>query len=496
VSRARKRASRSAGGSTRGFVLVLALLLLGSFARTGRGAQAAVDATFDAQIYQVGTAYGDPMLGRRRYVETLSLRVTDLTSRVDTKSPALDAVVRVRLDGDLGQDPAERDPGRPDRFVPGLAEAPFDLMMAYVEGRNFAHGAVGFRLGRQYVVDPLGFWSFDGALVRLSTPAFIGVEAYGGFEQRGGLSMLSTSRFEADGIFRGDRSGLGSAFWPAYLSETKLAPAYGFTLLTQGLGFLDAKLTYRKVENRDTVVAVPFSDARGDFELTSGARTSTERFGAAASALADGLGSLRGDLVYDLYSRRVSSYSASADYAPRAPFGAGVDFAYFLPTFDADSIFNWFSSMGTTTVAGRLRFEPVRRIAIAGSFGVRRFAAEGEGSLLDVLGSIDATYKRPDLVTQLRLMDEHGQRGLRRGGDVSLRRLFAGGLYDASTRLSLYDWNDTLRPIASTTSLTYVLGGGFRPTKRTRVGFEWEHSMNELVGQRFRALCTFDLTVL
>jgi hypothetical protein len=93
-------------------------------------------------------------------------------------------------------------------------------------------------------------------------------------------------------------------------------------------------------------------------------------------------------------------------------------------------------------------------------------------------------------------MDEHGDRGRRRGGDASVRRTFDRGLYDASTRLSVYDWVDPLRPMTNATSLTYVLGGGFRPTRRTRVGLEWEHSMNELVGQRFRALCTFDLTVL
>ena len=58
-------------------------------------------------------------------------------------------------------------------------------MVAYLEGRDYFGGFFGFRLGRQYVIDPLGWWSFDGALARLSTPVFFAVEAYGGFEQRG-----------------------------------------------------------------------------------------------------------------------------------------------------------------------------------------------------------------------------------------------------------------------------------------------------------------------
>jgi hypothetical protein len=446
-------------------------------------------------VYEVGGSFGGPAIGRRRYIETLSLTVTDLTSRDSLKSPRLDATVRVRLDGDLGQEPAERDLRRQDRFVPGLSQVPFDLMLAYVDGKNYAGGLLGFRLGRQYLMDPLGFWSFDGGLVRVLTGVAV-LEAYGGFEQRGGLSMLSTSRFEADGVLRGDRSGLDPSFWPAYLSESRVAPAYGFTLASQRLSFLDARVTYRKVQNQDSVVSAPFPNARGEFETFSAVRTSTERFGASAVAIADGLGGLRGDFVYDLYRLRTTGYSASLDFTPRAPFSLGADVGYFLPSFDADSIFNWFSYMGTTTLTGRARVDPVRQVSVGTSFGARRFDAQGGQSLVDLLGSVDATYRVPDITARLRLMDEHGERGSRRGGDVSLRRLFVQGLYDASTRLSIYAWDDPLRPQTSTTSLTYVLGGGFRPTARTRVGFEWEHSMNSIVGNRVRALCTLDLTVL
>ena len=35
-------------------------------------------------------------------------------------------------------------------------------MYAYLEGRRFLHGVLGFKLGRQYVTDALGWWSFDG----------------------------------------------------------------------------------------------------------------------------------------------------------------------------------------------------------------------------------------------------------------------------------------------------------------------------------------------
>jgi hypothetical protein len=79
---------------------------------------------------------------------------------------------------------------------------------------------------------------------------------------------------------------------------------------------------------------------------------------------------------------------------------------------------------------------------------------------------------------------------------VTTRQSFDDGRYDALLVLSLYDWHDDLRPERDATSFTYVVGGGIAPFGRTRMGLEWEHSMNALVGQRYRVLATFDFTVL
>jgi hypothetical protein len=85
------------------------------------------------------------------------------------------------------------------------------------------------------------------------------------------------------------------------------------------------------------------------------------------------------------------------------------------------------------------------------------------------------------------------------GGDVTGRRRF-GNRYDGVCVLSLWDWSDALRPDRDATSFGYVLGAGVTPGPnffaRSRFGFELEHEMNRVVGQRFRALLTLDLTVL
>jgi hypothetical protein len=79
---------------------------------------------------------------------------------------------------------------------------------------------------------------------------------------------------------------------------------------------------------------------------------------------------------------------------------------------------------------------------------------------------------------------------------VTGKKTFDGGFYDSLVVLSLYDWSDELRPQRDATSFGYVLGGGVSPFETTRFGVEWEHSMNRLVGQRFRLLATLDLAVM
>jgi len=41
-----------------------------------------------------------------------------------------------------------------------------------------------------------------------------------------------------------------------------------------------------------------------------------------------------------------------------------------------------------------------------------------------------------------------------------------------------------------------VLGGGVLPLQNTRLGIEWEHSINRLVGQRFRLLASLRWVLL
>jgi hypothetical protein len=490
-----------------------ALLLSGARAQAY---ETQVDASFAAQYYSLQSPYGSPLVARRRYTQTLSLNVYDIQGDRTDRGPLLSFKSRVRLDADFGQRPEERDPSS-SSFVPGLAQAPFDVMYAYIEGERYLRGMLGFRLGRQYVIDSLGFWSFDGADVELTLPAYFAIEGYAGFEQRGGLPMLATSRFEGDGVSRGQRSGLAFDQSPAYLEESKLAPAFGAAIETAGLHYLHSRLTYRKVINRDTVLVSPFSDlstSGAALDFVHGDRTSSERAGYSLRASDASLGSVSGAVVYDLYNQAFASYDLGLDWYATEHVTLGGTLGYFKPMFDADSIFNWFVHDGTTSASGRADVQLTRDAEVVANGGVRMYTTEGvarsyattatpnlndTGRSYDTFGGLGGRYRFGVGSVALNSMAESGTVGHRYGGDVTTRRLFDGGYYDSLLVLSLYDWRDALRPDRSATSFSYVLGGGISPAflgSHGRVGVEWEHTMNRLVGERYRLLATVDFTVL
>jgi hypothetical protein len=434
----------------------------------------------------------------------------DLDGDASGRGPTLTFRSRLRLDADLGQDPAERDPSS-TRYVPGLEQAPLDLMYAYLEGDRYLNGSLGFRLGRQYVIDMLGFWSFDGAEVTLAAPGYLRLEAYGGFEQRAGLPLLTTPRFQADGVARGSRDDLRGDQWTSYLEQSRVAPALGVALETADVNWLHARVTYRRVTNSDTVVVSPFADENGNLRTTSGSRVSSEKVGASLRIVPFPAAALAGSVVYDLYSRVFATQALALDVFPARWAVLGLDYERIVPTFDADSIFNWFAHSAMTSFTARADGRLSRRLDAAVTGGTRLYQTLGDPATystdpnqeairreLDPFATLAGRYRYNDGSVSVRGQAEVGDRGHRVGGDVTSKKTFDAGYYDTLVVLSLYDFNDELRPDRYATSFSYVLGLGILPNAlgaRSRLGVEWEQSMNRLVGQRYRILATLDLSV-
>ena len=462
-------------------------------------AEAEVNADFNAQLYDAISPWGEPVVRFRRYTNTLGLDVSNIDGVEGFFAPELVFRSRLRLDADLGQGGAERNPEQLDRYIPGLEQAPLVLMYAFLVGRHYLDGVLGFRLGRQYQMDTLGFWSFDGALLRLDAPGALGLELYGGFEQRDGQYLLTTSRYEADGVLRGNRGDLEENEWPFYLEQSKLAPAYGVALQTLGLAFLQARVSYRKVINRDRVLVSPFADAQGNFRTFRDTRTSTERAAASIHLQDVELGGMNGDLVYDIYLRRVSDVSGSLDWYTSEATVLGIGYDYSVPSFDADSIFNWFVSEPSQTAEFRASSFVTPRFDVAGRAGVRFSELESTGHVVDQIASLTTRYRWAHTALMVDGRADWGDTGHRIGGDITTRREYLGGHYDSVVVLSVYDWSDALRPEREATGVSYVLGGGVSPNvsgvAKARLGMEWEHAMNRLFGHQFRFLVSLNVSV-
>jgi hypothetical protein len=477
---------------------------------------ARVDASFDAQFYSLRSPFGAPYVYRRRTTSTLGLSLDNLGGAPTRNGAVLTFRSRLRVDSDFGIDGAELDPTS-TRYVPGLVQAPLEVMYAYLDGRGYARGLVDFRLGRQYIVDPLGYWSFDGALGRLNFGDIFALSGFAGFEQRQGLPMLASGRFSAEGVWRGNREGLDSNKYPAFLDESALAPAFGAALETARFSKFYSKVSYRKVENRSTVLVSPFFNPGEVPRTFSGSRTSSERVGYGGRWEAPGPAAVTGRAVYDIFNRAVSDADLTLDWYPTAALGIGTDVNYYYPTFDGDSIFNWFTHRGMTTAEARVDFARPGEYELAAASGARWSETEGEPAsygvamgqaepsratqrTLSFLGRASGRYHFGPGTLSLDTSLERGEGRHLMGADLTTRRALQGGRYDTLILASLYDWADELRPERSATSFTYVLGAGVRPGPgligRGRLGLQWEHTMNRLVGQRIRLLFTLDFTVL
>jgi hypothetical protein len=471
-----------------------------------------VDASVEAQFYALESPYGEPQIRRRRYTDTLGMALYDLQGESRPTGPSLTFRSRLRVDADLGQDPLERDPNS-QRYVPGLEQAPFDIMYAYLEGERYLGGSFGFKVGRQYVTDVLGWWSFDGGLLAVDTPIHLRLETYAGFEQRSGLPLLATPRYQADGVARGSREDLRKDQWTSYLEQSSLAPAFGFAVESRDLEWLHARAAYRRVLNQDTVVVSPFADEAGELRSFADTRVSTEKLGVSARFESHELGALYGSVIYDVYAGLVSEGSTGLEWYAHRRLTLGVDLERIVPTFDGDAIFNWFSRAAQSSATGRVDVNFSRRLGIGATFGARLFETLGEPETyarsgdesaitreLDPFGTLAGRYRWNDGSVSARGVAEIGARGHRVGGDVTTLKTYDAGYYDSRVVLSLYDFEDALRPDRYATSFAYVLGFGVSPAidrvSVSRIGVEWEHAMNRLVGQRYRVIATLDFSVL
>lgn len=404
----------------------------------------------------------DLFLGRRRFTQTLALRIWDIGDLAAERRRARlpDTGVRItwqsylRIDHDFGTFTTGQvrlaSNVRRDAIdvYPELAEsvAGLDLLYGHLSIDGIADGRVALQLGRVLVDDGWGTSGVDGATARVEIPATpLAVTAIAGLRVRA-ASPLGLSAFELDGTsgagcreyVEGATPGTGT--WKLidrnrtienhrltsdyeYCPQREvLQPTIGVAIATSRLRGIGAELGYRRtwsstvgvIDGVDRLDHPDLGLYPNDFGQAPASGVNEERVHARVHGEL-----VRGKLAVRPYaSARYSLLHAVVDRADlgvrfeRGAHALEPKVEYFYPTFDGDSIFNVFSIEPTTDARLGYAYDGAARVSA--SAWVRRYADAAAYA-----GGADASVER-ELTSRVRgridaLWDD-GYGGRRAGG--------------------------------------------------------------------------------
>lgn len=416
------------------------------------------------QLRQYRLVGPDLFLGRRRYTETLALRIVDIGGLVAARKQARlpERGLRIswqsylRVDHDFGTYTSGRialSPAlRRDAIdvIPELADASagLDLLYGYMSLEGLADDALAVRIGRVLLDDGWGSAGLDGATASYALPMLpLVVSAAGGLRVRA-ASPLGASALELDGTsgagcqeyVEGPTPGSGT--WQLIdrnriVRGSKLAsdyeicpqrevrqPSVGVAIATSRLRAIGAEVGYRRTWSETVGRFDSRERAYPDLGLypdevgqAPASGTNEERLYARVhGTLAAGSLQLRpyADVRYSLLHAAVDRADAGLRIE-RGPHALEPAVEYFLPTFDGDSIFNVFSIEPTTDV--RLGYQFTGPVRLRASAWVRRYAHEDGTS--SVAGGGDAGVEHvlgPTLRARVDALYDDGYGGRRAGG--------------------------------------------------------------------------------
>ncbi len=397
----------------------------------------------------------DLFLGRRRYTQTIALRITDVgnlaarrrRAHLANHGLAISFQSYLRVDHDFGQYATRRirlTPAvRRDALdvIPELSEsiANLDLLYGYFEVTGAGSDQVSIQVGRVLVDHGWGTLGVDGAAARVELPAPLAVVADAGLRVRAS-SVMGLSAYELDGTsgagcreyVAGATPGTGtyllvdrdrvvanrrlSSDYETCPQREVLQPTIGVGLETSRLRRVGAELAYRRTWSHSAAV---YPDEFGQLPSTG---VNEEHLSARAHVR---LGSsAQGGITAEPYAN--ARYSLLHGLVDRAD--AGVRLArghhvlepsveYFYPTFDGDSIFNVFSIDPTADARLAYRYDGTVR-ATASAWLRRYHPLQGAD---DHAGGGDASLERalgPRLRARVGGLIDAGYGGRRIGGSA------------------------------------------------------------------------------
>ncbi len=324
-------------------------LLLGMLIAVGTlSAPPALGVDFEIQSRTIGDIYahlraddqlGDDPIARQRIHQLLGFNAWDL---MGDGTNSLVFVSNMRVDSDLGILAAELDNNGQ------LGRHDVSLMYGYLEARDIG-GWLDLKLGRQYEVDAIDMLLFDGLKVRAETPWYFAVELLGGLEAINGTGTINQQAL--DGSIEGNPNPCFDDVCTGYDVEDPMPRM----VIGLGLSLIDLTYTQLDLKFREIVWIGPGVGSDGS-EQGYGDNVSQMRVGGSFSQrITEGL-FVHGGASYDMYLSLLNEVRGGVRYRPIHMVEVEAGYTYVIPTFDANSIWNFFSWRPINRIEERARF--------------------------------------------------------------------------------------------------------------------------------------------
>jgi hypothetical protein len=422
-----------------------------------------VQATVLGQGYQVRDA-SDGLQSLRRLDTYLRLFALDLLPTNDEDRRRghktqihLFTALRIRADfGDFSRrwDFSDRGHGLERGDNPA-----FELLFGYLSVTDLA-GLIDLRLGRQFHLDPMDFYGFDGLFARVRLPIHLAVEGIWG------LRNQTTVAWTAPLFVQEGQEAIGAA--PGW------RPMVGAALETRDLRWLSLRVAYRTTWH---VLSDEERELAGQPAGSAGAVDTIDRVDEKVSAFGQ-VSLLKGRLVfygglrYNLLTDRFDEHQAGVVGRPFRGARLRLEHVREHPDFDGDSIFNIFDTepFQEVRLTWEQRFTPRLHAYLRAT--VRLFTG-GDETLdepeikPDAGGGLGLTYQGRRVAARVDLYWQEGYGG---------RTLGAFGLWQHTLirrwlawegRATIAHWNDGLSGVPK--GVTAGIGLGARARLGDRV---------------------------
>ena len=417
------------------------------------------------------------LLNRRRVTQYLGLRVFNLLEpgeapRAGRPPALLHLHGLMRFFTDFG------DYARAPEPIAELRDTSFELLSLALEGRNLL-GWIDFTAGRQYDLELMDFYGYDGLRLRINTPWRLFVEGHVG-AQIHRARLFSPAVFEPDGTSGDPADGA----W---------APTFGVALGVEDLRHFDLRLAYRRTVSHATMPLLP-EPAR-----TQGLWSVDQEllFAALGYRIPRLASEVSANLRYSLLTGLFEELQLLLSQPLGTRHRVHLELGRYRPHFDGDSIFNVFAVEPYSELAARYAVDVGERWQLEARGGYRWFyraAVEADRGGTGALSlSLGAVARFPRLRAAAEAFFLSGWGGRRAGGDADLNWRLARWL-NLQGRVSVASFANDERPSdPPLTSLGVEAGATLRPLRSVALHLTVEDNVSRLYRSAVRMLAVLDV---